>query len=192
MQIAIALPLKYNMVRRCHAPEYNPLSLKYNMVRIRTILILTANPNDTQSLRTDKEIQKIQNSLRQPKLKNQFDIIFECAQPESLLDLIEDYRPEIVHFCGHGTQEGLVLESTDSSHLVSTEALEDLFEQVKGYVRCVLLNACHSRIHAEAISKHIPHTIGMDGEILDRSAIAFALKEDWFGSPPEWGVGGRV
>jgi hypothetical protein len=42
-------------------------------------------------------------------------------------------------------------------------------------VQCVILNACYSKIQAEAISQHIPHVIGMNQGIGDRAAIAFSI-----------------
>ena len=120
-------------------------------------------------------MQSIQARLRKASHRNRFEIIFKCAQPKTLLDAIEDEEPEIVHFCGHGSAAGIILEgeSGDSS-LVPTDVLEMLFERAKTYVKCVLLNACHSEMQARAISKHILYTIGMEGEILDGAAIAFA------------------
>ena len=42
-------------------------------------------------------------------------------------------------------------------------------------VKCVLLNACYSEIQATAIAEHINFVIGMDKEIGDKAAIAFAV-----------------
>lgn len=141
---------------------------------VRKILILTASPSDAARLRADKEMQKIQEKLEYAP-RRRFRVIFKSARPDTFLDAIEDDRPEIVHFCGHGTAEGIVLESEtgDKSRLIPTRVLRLVFKK-KGYIKCVLLNACHSEIHASAISEHIPYTIGMEGEILDRAAIAFA------------------
>ena len=79
--------------------------------------------------------------------------------------------------CGHGTgSQGLVLEKDrGQEHLVSTQALSDLFRLFAEQVKCVVLNACYSQVQAEAISQHINYVIGMRQEIIDQAAIAFSV-----------------
>ena len=49
-----------------------------------------------------------------------------------------------------------------------------LFELYAGHIQCVLLNACHSKLQSDAIIRHVPYVIGMNREIPDETAIAFA------------------
>ena len=111
-----------------------------------------------------------------------------------------DYRPQIVHFSGHGvgqaahhlatkdardisidypeptTKSGLVLEdSTGQPRLSQHSVLSALFELFADSVECVLLNACYSKQQAQAIAQHIPYVIGMNQAIGDRAAIEFAV-----------------
>ncbi len=60
-----------------------------------------------------------------------------------------EVKPQIVHFCGHGTgNQGLVLEDNDGNeHLASTEALSDLFRIFAEQVECV------NRIHLWVFNK---------------------------------------
>ncbi|MDJ0594311.1 MAG: hypothetical protein QNJ72_30775 [Pleurocapsa sp. MO_226.B13] len=70
---------------------------------------------------------------------------------------------------------GLVLQDdTRIEKLVSTDALSNLFELCSQWVKCVLLNACYSEVQANAIIQHIDYAIGMNREIRDDAAIAFA------------------
>lgn len=141
----------------------------------RKILVLTASSTDAERIRTDREMQTIQERLQQAAQRNRFSVVFRCAQPGKLLAVIEDEQPEIVHFSGHSTPEGLFFEdeSGNNSQLIPTTVLALVFSHVRG-IRCVLLNACHSDVHARAISQYVPYTIGMEGAILDKSAIAFS------------------
>ncbi len=61
------------------------------------------------------------------------------------------------------------------THPVQPSALAALFEQFAHQVNCVLLNACYSDTQAIAIAKHIKYVIGMNREISDEAAIAFAI-----------------
>jgi len=86
------------------------------------------------------------------------------------------YEPQIVHFCGHGETDGIMLEEEDgNSVLVKPEALAGLFKQFANQIECVLLNACYSAKQAEAIVQHIRYVIGMTHAIADRAAIEFAI-----------------
>ena len=91
---------------------------------------------------------------------------------------IAEEKPQIVHFCGHGLEDGsLLLEDSRGDHkTVSPEALASLFELHADYVECVLLNACHSVKSAEALSRFIRFAIGMNQEIQDRSVGAAPLQ----------------
>jgi hypothetical protein len=87
-----------------------------------------------------------------------------------------DETPQIVHFSGHGSTEGIALEDNDGqAQLVSTDSVSGLFALFANDVQCVLLNACYSSSQAEAISQHIPYVVGMSKEIGDRAAIEFAV-----------------
>lgn len=83
-----------------------------------------------------------------------------------------DFKPQIVHFSGHGEgDDGLALENESGQiQFVNAEALAGLFDLFANKVECVVLNACYSEVQAEAIVKHISYVIGMN-----KAAIEFAV-----------------
>ncbi|MBH8554509.1 GUN4 domain-containing protein [Nostocaceae cyanobacterium CENA357] len=138
------------------------------------ILILTAIPH---GLRLDTEIREIQEAIIRSVKRNLFSTKIRTAvRPQDIRRAIAEERPKIVHFCGHGMEDGsLILEDDGGDNkLVSPEGLAALFESHKDYVKCVLLNACYSAKPAEAISQHIEYTVGMNQPIGDKAAIVFA------------------
>ena len=142
----------------------------------RTILFLAANPAGTTPLRLDEENREIDEGLRRSRHRDRFRLEQRWAvRPQDLQRAIFDYEPQIIHFSGHGDgEEGIVLEGDDgSAKPVSAEALESLFALFP-QVECVLLNACHSELQAEAIAKHVKYVIGMRRAIGDGAAITFA------------------
>ncbi len=142
---------------------------------MKKILILTSNPRN--DLKLDREIKDLKNVIKRSKNQSQFKTEFEPeVHPEELQDLFLEHKPRIVHFCGHGTgEQGLVLQNqAGQEHLVSTDALANLFELVDKEVECVVLNACYSEVQAETIVEHINYVVGMSHEISDDAAIAFA------------------
>lgn len=143
---------------------------------MKKILILSANPTNTDSLRLDEEVREIQAGLERSKSRDQFEIVTKWAvRPEDLRRSLLDHEPQIVHFSGHGVgDQGLALENdTGKAQIVSTKSLANLFSLFK--VECVLLNACYSEVQAEAIYQYINCVVGMNQAIGDRAAINFAI-----------------
>jgi hypothetical protein len=141
------------------------------------ILLLAANPVDTSKLRLDEEVRDIYEALERAKMREQFEIIPQWAVRDSdLLHALVKHKPQIIHFSGHGAGDGGLALENDSgqTHIVSTEALTQLFKLFKEKINCVLLNACYSEAQAEAIHQHINYVIGMNQAIGDRAAIKFA------------------
>ena len=145
---------------------------------MKKILILTANPKNTDKLRLDEEVREIQEGLQRSRSRDQFEIIARWAvRPDDLRRSLLDHEPQIVHFSGHGAgAQGLVLENTaGQAKPVSNQSLARLFKLFQEKVECVLLNACYSEVQAEAIHQHIDCVIGMNQAIGDRAAIEFAV-----------------
>ncbi len=144
----------------------------------KKILILSANPTDTSTLRLDEEKREIQTALKRANNRSLYEIVTSSAiRVDDLRRALLDYKPSIVHFCGHGEgTEGLALENDlGQTQLVSTQALASLFKLFQEDVECVFLNACYSETQAVAIHQHIDCVIGMLTAIGDRAAIKFAV-----------------
>ncbi|MEG4504464.1 AAA-like domain-containing protein [Microcoleus sp. F6_B4] len=144
----------------------------------KTILFLAANPKNTTPVDLQKEAKEIAEGLQRSQKAHKFQLEQQCAvTPREMQRAILDYKPEIVHFSGHGAGEsGLALEDEAGQiKLVNTKALAALFEAFKEYVECVILNACYSEVQAEAIARHIPYVIGMNQAVGDRAAREFAV-----------------
>ncbi len=138
------------------------------------ILILTAIPH---GLRLDKEIREIEEAIRRATNRDLFEIRIRTAvHPQDIRRAIAEEQPQIVHFCGHGLEDGSLLLEDDGGNNkpVAPEGLASLFKLHADYVNCVLLNACHSEKTAIAISQYINYVIGMNQPIEDKAAIAFA------------------
>jgi hypothetical protein len=86
------------------------------------------------------------------------------------------FKPHIVHFSGHGSEEGEIYlqDSSGLSKPVSEKSLGKLFAVLKDNIRCVVLNACYSRTQADAIAAHIDAVVGMSTAIGDQAAISFS------------------
>ena len=145
---------------------------------MKKILILTANPKNTDKLRLDEEVREIQAGLERAQKRDQFEIVTRWAlRGDDLRRALLDHEPQIVHFSGHGGgKHGLALENNSGQmQLISTESLARLFKLFKDKIECVVFNACYSEAQAEAIHQHIDCVVGMNKAIGDRAAIEFAV-----------------
>lgn len=150
--------------------------LEYTDDKIK-ILFLGANPLNKTRLRIDKELREIEIGLRMSKERENILLSERWAVTASMLQqAILDENPNIIHFSGHGTEDGIMLEDSDGNYqFVPEQALENLFSLFSDTVKCVILNACYSEIQARAISKHIQYVIGMSSAIPDETAISFSV-----------------
>lgn len=139
-------------------------------------LFLAANPRSTNRLAIDEEMHAIEQKLRAAEHRDA--LVFQSAwavRPDDLLQLLNQHQPNIVHFSGHGSGEGLSLVGNDGrQRLVTTRALKALFTTLKDNIRLVVLNACYSREQAQALVEIIDCVIGMKESIHDEAATAFA------------------
>lgn len=147
-------------------------------IKPQKILILAANPKQTVRLRLDEELRDLEEGLQRAQNRDNFELRSKWAvRPRDIRRAILDYRPNIIHFSGHGAGvQGLAFEDEiGNEQLVTGEALAGLFGQFSNQVECVLLNACYSEVQADAIVQHINYVIGMNDEIKDKAAIEFVV-----------------
>ncbi|KYC35890.1 hypothetical protein WA1_48630 [Scytonema hofmannii PCC 7110] len=145
---------------------------------LQKILILAANPKGTSQLRLDEELREIEQGLQRARQREQFEIKSALAvRSRDIHRSILDFKPNIVHFSGHGAGlDGLIFEDeTGQAKLVDALALARLFKLFGNRVKCVVLNACYSEIQAKAIAQHIDYVIGMRQAVGDKAAIEFAV-----------------
>ncbi|MFN6572666.1 CHAT domain-containing protein [Dendronalium sp. ChiSLP03b] len=147
------------------------------MDQVTEILILSANPKNTNRLRLDEEVREIEEGLQRSRNREQFKIRSKLAvRLRDLRRALLDYEPQIVHFSGHGEVNGLAVEDeVGNAVLLNPDALEGLFELFTDKVECVLLNACYSELQVQGISKHIQYVIGIRQGISDKAALEFSV-----------------
>lgn len=142
------------------------------------ILFLAANPVDARAhLRLDEEARAIRNKLKAGSERESFNLASEWAvRPAHLQEALLMHNPHIVHFSGHGSKnKGITLEDRDGNMKPLTkQALVELFRILKGNIRIVFLNACHSRRQIDSLREVIDFTITVNSTIGDKTAVVFA------------------
>jgi GGDEF domain-containing protein len=138
------------------------------------VLFCSANPDQTTRIRVDKEYREVDHTRLISK--RGFRLLSTWATTaQDLLRVVLTEEPEIVHFSGHGTRKGIILESEIGDPVViSDDGLSSLFELFADKVECVILNSCYSETQAKSINRFVPFVIGMHSSVLDLVAIKFS------------------
>jgi hypothetical protein len=140
------------------------------------VLFLASSPEDQSPLRLDKETREIEKRVRASELRD--SIWFRSRMARQLPDLIEDLnevKPVILHFSGHGSDVALVFEDEHGqTRPLDNERLAKLLEATASDVRLIVFNSCDSAAQAELAVAHVDLAIGMDSAIDDADAKVFA------------------
>jgi hypothetical protein len=142
-----------------------------------TVLFLAANPMDQEQLRLDEEVRAITDTIRKSKHRDSVQLISAWAiRPPDVLQEINERKPAIVHFSGHGSDRDEIVFQDDQGQtkLVTKEAIVQLMMACSGDIRLVFFNTCYSRNQAEAVVQHVDAAIGMKTSIADDAARIFA------------------
>lgn len=140
------------------------------------ILFIAANPDGEQRIKTDVEFRKLIHELKLGRSRDKFELLpIQLAVTTS--DLIRAFndKPEIVHFSGHGSKEGLIITTDDNrAKVIPLEALKLLFKPLEGIIHIAIFNACWSSEQAKAISEFGAFVVGNRLPINDEMAICFS------------------
>ena len=169
--------LEYILAYSKHISDYgklNQITHKENNQKRNEIIKILILKIPAKDLDLDKELYEIKNAIKQSKNRKLLNYKTEIVySTDDIRREIADEKPQIVHFCGHGLQDG-TLKLDNSNSGVSPEVLKSIFQGREDTIKCVLLNACHSEKATLAITQHINYAIGMNNEIIDNVAIEFA------------------
>ncbi|HWB03607.1 MAG TPA: CHAT domain-containing protein [Verrucomicrobiales bacterium] len=143
-----------------------------------TALIVSASPLDQDRLRLGAEFRDIRHALDRSRNREEWKI--ESNQAVTVDDLrraLLDFRPAILHFSGHGGGvDGLFFEDNDgNTHTADSMALAKLLHHFKDQLKCVVLNACYSKVQGEVIRQEIDYVVGMSSAVDDTAASRFAV-----------------
>jgi HEAT repeat protein len=140
------------------------------------ILLLSANPTGTSTLKLDEETREIMAKIRASEHRDLFRIVIAGAvRPADLLQAMNEHQPHVVQFSGHGGEHGegiLICDESGNSKAINGESLAALFESTQKNVQVVVLNACYSQPQAQAVAAVVPCVIGLKDTIGDRAAFA--------------------
>lgn len=131
----------------------------------KTILVATANPDDSEQIRTDRFISAIQKGLSDAQKLKEYKI--EYAVATNLADFfkkIELFKPDILVLVGHGDElDRFVFETTNGGReFAKSTAFANTLALYAETLESVLVMACHSQSLAQKITQYIPYAVGYE------------------------------
>lgn len=162
---------------RRHTETMNAINDLRNTPEKIVVLFLASNPIDQVSLRLDQEAREITEMIG--KSKHRDSIRFQtcwAVRPKDILQAINEHKPSIIHFSGHGSENDEIIFETESGQtkVVTKEAIVQTMMASSDEIRLVFFNTCYSRNQAVAVVKHVEAAIGMQTSIGDKAALVFS------------------
>ncbi len=167
----------------------------------KKILFLGANPFDTGKLNLKEEYAGIAKQLEDKGAKERLVLKSEfCTDLEGFQEKTNTFRPNILHFAGHGSDAngeleafgrgigrpdwkeniGLIFHKSGygGAMLINDATLDYNFqtfiEDDKIPIEVLVLNACYSTNQAEVLSKRVKYVVGVHNSIDDNASIDFS------------------
>ncbi|MFI1213599.1 CHAT domain-containing protein [Streptomyces sp. NPDC020802] len=154
------------------------------------VLYLTANPRILEEgeeggefyvvrIRVDKEVRDVRSEVARALHRDSIDIDhWPAATPIDLLNGLNEKKPHVVHFSGHGGGKALEFDDgvlDDPKGIpVEFEHLARALGSTKNPPVVLVLNACDTLDGAEVLLAAVPVVIATTREISDQAANLFA------------------
>ncbi len=146
-----------------------------------SVLYLTANPDPKRSLRVEAEVRQVQDAIRGSVYRDSISVEYRpAANLDSLIEGLNDHRPGIVHFSGHGNKGGIAVDSPEVARrrvkTVSFDLLAEAISATDTPPEVIVLNACKSVGARKAFLPTAKILVVMRDSVTDLAAAAFAMK----------------
>jgi len=144
------------------------------------VLILGASSEG--NLRVGREQKRIRAAVESASHRDQIELdVRPAATTADLLDGITKFRPHVVHFSGHSSDDLVVFErEQDEPHegtIVTAHAFARALHATDDPPQLVLLNSCNSAAQIDDLVAQVaPFAIGMSDSIEDGDAIIYAAQ----------------
>jgi hypothetical protein len=146
-----------------------------------TVLYLVANSDESNPLRVDAEVRRVQEAIRGSKYRDNITIHYRpAADLDSLIDGLNDHEPQIVHFSGHGNDSGIATDSgrVDRAEvgMLSFDLLANALAATDSPPQVIVLNSCKSSSAKKALVPAAKIVVSMRASVTDPAAAAFATR----------------
>ena len=145
----------------------------------KMILFICTSPLDSNPTGFDDEYLKIKNALRAGTDRDNYTIEIETSVKKTdFFNLLIRYKPDFLHLCMHTTlTEGLYFE--DNEKEVFPMPVKEFTDIIKLFNEkhkplCIILSACNSKAHAEAVKDYCDFAVGTQRVFPAEAGIVYA------------------
>jgi hypothetical protein len=139
------------------------------------VLWLGSSPAGSKPLALDEEIRLIQRERSAGANERLPLAAIPAARPMDLLRELQDKKPGVIQFSGHGAGDCLLFQDDDGQmRPLTVPDLAEVFRIAGDPVHLIVIAACFSDSYAEALLAHVNCVIVMRGKIYDSDARRFA------------------
>ncbi|HEX3046622.1 MAG TPA: CHAT domain-containing protein [Bacillota bacterium] len=139
------------------------------------VLVIFANPKGLPNLDLSMEDRVIRECIVRSKFREYIKSeVRHAATIHDVRRALQEFSCRILHFSGHGTEEGLAFEDESGKmKFVAIEALAQLLSAHSPPLEAVLINACNPEPESGGTDLGVPYTLSVKGRIADQAAIEF-------------------
>jgi len=160
--------------RRGAGPPRTPLPRDDMPGTVKVLLMAADSQEGAAGLRLDREIRGAVEAVRTGAAGGRVEIHSRLAvQRDDWRRALLEHDPQVVQFSGHGSGNGLFLDTDDHDDVLSAAELAALFVPHR-HVRVVVLNACRTYEVARALNDVVDYTVAMELAIDDAAAVVFS------------------
>ena len=132
-------------------------------------------------LRVDAEVRQVRDAVRKALHRDLVELDHRpAATPEDLLDGINETRPHVVHFSGHGGGAAVLFDNgridTPQGRDVPFELLCRALRATDTPPKLLLLNACDTLDGAKVLLDVVPVVVGTASTVSDLAAAVFSAR----------------
>jgi CHAT domain-containing protein len=145
------------------------------------VALLVTNPDLTRSLQTGVEARYIDEAIRLGGNADCVDLkVVPAPTLDTLLDTLNSYRPDVLHFSGHGGGQALVLDNEkagdDGGTVLDFDMIATFLGSTSIKPKLLVLVACDTVDGAERFLEHVPAIVAMAASIDDEAACEFSAR----------------
>lgn len=154
----------------------SPKPIAKRAVRRSKPVVVCLSTNPHRDLRTDVEYRAILNVYK--RSENKSKLVLEnlvAATVNDLLDSLNESKPMIVHFSGHGDEGSVLLDDEHGGPGVAVDfdLLKQALEATDNPPKIIVLNSCLGAVNGREILGKVQHVVAMKGSIGDEAAAVF-------------------
>jgi len=145
------------------------------------VVMLTASPIGQKPIDVSLEAREVEIERRKALNGGAFELhVYPAASSDSLVTALNDDRPDILHFSGHGGAGSIVLDNETikdvGGQTVDAKALTRVLKTATRRPRLLVLNACESAADAKKLTEAADVVIAMTAVVPDSTAFSYARR----------------